>query len=127
MKEIVAEWIAKAEGDWAVAEREWRVRKLPNFDAVCFHAQQCAEKYLKARIRDAGEDPPRNHELLPLLDRAAALEPAWEPFRPDMAVLTEYAVKFRYPGEAATKDDARACIQALRRFRSAAREAFGLV
>ena len=48
MNGIVAEWIEKAEGDYRTAEREMRVRKAPNYDAVCFHAQQCAEKYLKA-------------------------------------------------------------------------------
>jgi hypothetical protein len=31
-------------------ERESRVRKNPSYDGICFHTQQCAEKYLKARI-----------------------------------------------------------------------------
>jgi len=48
MKPITAEWVAKAEGDFATLERESRVRKHPNYDGICFHAQQCAEKYLKA-------------------------------------------------------------------------------
>lgn len=46
MKPMTLEWVAKAEGDFAVMEREARVRKKPNYDAMCFHAQQCAEKYL---------------------------------------------------------------------------------
>ena len=50
MKPITQEWIDKAEGDWATLMREYRARKNPNYDAVCFHAQQCAEKYLKARL-----------------------------------------------------------------------------
>ena len=53
MKPMTLEWVAKAEGDFAVMEREARVRKKPNYDAVCFHAQQCAEKYLKARPCEA--------------------------------------------------------------------------
>jgi len=48
MNPSAQEWINKAEGDWATANRENQVRKNPNYDAVCFHAQQCAEKYLKA-------------------------------------------------------------------------------
>jgi HEPN domain-containing protein len=48
MKPLTSEWVEKAEGDFATAGREIRVRKTPNFDAVCFHAHQCAEKYLKA-------------------------------------------------------------------------------
>jgi hypothetical protein len=36
------EWVAKAEGDFTTMERESRARKAPNYDAICFHAQQCA-------------------------------------------------------------------------------------
>ena len=50
MKPITAEWISKAEGDFAMVERESRARKNPNFDGICFHAQQCAGKYLKPRL-----------------------------------------------------------------------------
>lgn len=53
MKPLTREWIEKAEGDFATASREIRVRKVPNYDAVCFHAQQCAEKYLKALLQEA--------------------------------------------------------------------------
>lgn len=48
MNPLSIEWINKAEGDYATAKREFRVRKLPNYDAVCFHSQQSAEKYIKA-------------------------------------------------------------------------------
>jgi HEPN domain-containing protein len=43
MNPLTLEWIEKAEGDFATAQREQRARKMPNYDAVCFHAQQCAE------------------------------------------------------------------------------------
>jgi len=52
MKPLTCEWVAKAEGDFATASREIRVRKSPNYDAVCFHAQQCAEKYIKALLQE---------------------------------------------------------------------------
>ena len=48
MRVEVKEWIQKAEGDYHSAQREYRARKNPNYDAACFHAQQCVEKYLKA-------------------------------------------------------------------------------
>jgi HEPN domain-containing protein len=48
MKPLTRDWIAKAEGDYASANREYRARKTPNYDSACFHAQQCIEKYLKA-------------------------------------------------------------------------------
>ena len=37
MNGVVKEWIDKAEGDFAVALREYRVRKNACHDAVCFH------------------------------------------------------------------------------------------
>lgn len=48
MNPLTLEWFDKAEGDLATASREIRARRKPNYDAVCFHAQQAAEKYLKA-------------------------------------------------------------------------------
>jgi HEPN domain-containing protein len=53
MKRITLEWVAKAEGDLHSCERECRSRKYPNYDSACFHAQQCVEKYLKARLQEA--------------------------------------------------------------------------
>lgn len=47
MNDGVREWVEKAEGDFCTALREYRARKNRNHDAVCFHAQQCVEKYLK--------------------------------------------------------------------------------
>jgi HEPN domain-containing protein len=37
MNRAVTEWVSKAEGDFATAEREIRARKRINYDAVCFH------------------------------------------------------------------------------------------
>jgi HEPN domain-containing protein len=59
MNGLVTEWVQKAQGDFNVARRELRVRRLPNYDACCFHAQQCAEKYLKAFLVSQEIDPPR--------------------------------------------------------------------
>ena len=44
MNEVIREWIEKAEGDFATANREMMVKDKPNYDAVCFHAQQCIDK-----------------------------------------------------------------------------------
>ena len=44
MKPLTREWVDKAEGDFVTVTREYRARKSPNYDAACFHAQQCAEK-----------------------------------------------------------------------------------
>jgi hypothetical protein len=54
MRLTTLEWISKAEDDWHVAQMSYRARKHPSYDAAVFHAQQCAEKYLKARLEKAG-------------------------------------------------------------------------
>ena len=53
MQALTSEWVTKAEGDFVTARRELRARVLPNYDAACFHAAQCAEKYFKARLQEA--------------------------------------------------------------------------
>jgi HEPN domain-containing protein len=54
MKASTVEWVEKAEVDWEVAQRAYRARKVALYDAACFHCQQCIEKYLKARLNEAG-------------------------------------------------------------------------
>jgi HEPN domain-containing protein len=48
-KEIVREWLAKANEDFEFARINLEERK-PFFAHICFHFQQAAEKYLKAYI-----------------------------------------------------------------------------
>ena len=62
MNEVVREWIDKAEGDYLTATREAQADP-PNYDAACFHAQQCIEKLLKAAVIAKGEIPPKTHDL----------------------------------------------------------------
>jgi HEPN domain-containing protein len=64
MRPTTLEWISKAEDDWHVAQMSYRARKHPSYDATVFHAQQCAEKYLKARLEEAGIAFSRTHDLL---------------------------------------------------------------
>ncbi|MCK6621531.1 MAG: HEPN domain-containing protein [Calditrichaceae bacterium] len=126
MKPITLEWVAKAEGDFAMLERESRARKNPNYDGICFHAQQCAEKYIKARLCEAGIEFKKIHDLVSLLDKVRGVEPMWETFRQHLAYLSGFAVSFRYPGESADKTMALDARKRCRLFRRAAREALGL-
>ena len=126
MKPIAAEWVAKAEADFATMERECRARKNPNYDGICFHAQQCAEKYLKARLCEADVSFGKIHDLVVLLEQVLVAEPEWETFREDLAYLSDFAVTFRYPGESADRESALDAQRRCRRFRNAARKALGL-
>ena len=122
MKPLTAEWIDKAENDFAVMERESRVRKHPAFDVVCFHAQQCVEKYLKARLCEADFEAGRLHDLVALLERVLACEPLWEVYRADCAYLSDFAVAYRYPGESSSREKSRDAVKRCRRFRLVARQ-----
>ena len=126
MLPITSEWVGKAEGDWTSAHLLYRARKYPNYDGSCFHAQQCAEKYLKARLEEAGVDFPRTHNLVHLLSLALTPEPSWTMLDLDVQNLTIHAVAIRYPGPSASRSDARDAIANCRSVRSAVRMALGL-
>ena len=106
MKPITAEWVDKAEGDFATVEQKARARKNPNYDGVCFHAQQCAEKYLKTLAVELDLPFLRTHDLVILLEQLLPVYPLWEVYRGDLAYLSEFAVSFRYPGESADRESA---------------------
>ena len=126
MKPLTEEWVSKAEGDFASANRELRARKAPNYDSACFHAQQCAEKYLKARLCEAGIVTEKTHNLLHLLDCCMPIEPLWEGLRTPLNVLNAYAVAFRYPGESADRTTARDAIQICKTVRETVRQSLEL-
>lgn len=126
MKPLTAEWVSKAEGDFNVMERESRVRKNPSYDGICFHAQQCAEKYLKARLCQAGIHFTKVHDLPSLLSQVLPSEPLWESYCADLAYLSDFAVHFRYPGESADRSTALRARSLCRSFRKAARQSLGL-
>ncbi|MBN1796029.1 MAG: HEPN domain-containing protein [Sedimentisphaerales bacterium] len=126
MKPITAEWIEKAEDDFAVMQREIKVQVAPAYDAVCFHAQQCAEKYLKACLCQADAQFGKIHDLVALLEYALDIEPDWEKYREDLAYLSDFSVSFRYPGESADHNSALEAVWRCEKFRNAARKSLGL-
>lgn len=126
MNPLTTEWIDKAEGDYATAERELRVTTSPNYDAVCFHAQQCIEKYLKARLQEAGIQFGRTHDLSMLLDSVLLVESNWDTMRADLQALTAFAVAYRYPGDSADENEAREDVIKCRSIRQIIRTALNL-
>ena len=122
MNGTVKEWVLKAEADFATAGRELQATVIPNYDAVCFHAQQCVEKYLKALLVFRGTAFPKTHEI-PVL--RALLPPK---LRPKLTAklqnrLTAYAVVLRYPGtgQDIPLAEARKAVAVARRVRREAR------
>jgi len=126
MKASTREWIAKAEEDFATSVTLARPRKRPLWAPVCFHAQQCVEKYLKARLNEASLPVARTHDLEQLLNQALPSEPLWAAFSPALKRLTDAAVLPRYPGNVFTKAEAQRALQTCKAFRKEARQSFGL-
>lgn len=120
MKSITKEWVEKAEGDLSVAIREMKARK-PVYDAVCFLAQQCIEKYLKALILEQGKVPPKTHDLVLLLNLISKKE-LFIQEKDKLSAMQSYAVAFRYPGEKATKANASNAVETAEKIRSVSRK-----
>ena len=125
MKPATREWVKKAENDFETALALMR-RKKVLADSVCFHCQQCAEKYLKARLEEAGRHVPRTHDCEALLNDLLPLEPLWAPWKKTLARLSDYAVRLRYPGISATKAEARRAVRDARAVRREVRLSLGL-
>ncbi len=126
MKQLTGEWVEKADQDFISAQREYRARSRPNYNAACFFAQQCIEKYIKARLQEANVEFGKIHDLTKLLDLVEPVEPLWQSYRPTFRPITAYAVDLRYPGENASKEEAQEAIKICRRFREVARQSLGL-
>lgn len=99
-------WMRLARQDLAAAERLHAESEHPA-RIVRFHAQQAAEKALKAAIVASGATPARTHDLEEL---AASLPRDWSVTEvgDDLSDLTDAAVEERYPGiaEVPTGEDA---------------------
>ena len=127
MKPSTREWVAKAEEDFLAAAALNRRRKKPHlWNVVAFHAQQSVEKYLKARIEEAGCIIPRTHDLVFVLGLVVPIEPLWSSWQNSFALLASYAVQSRYPGNSVRKEEAREALKICGSFRKEARSSLGL-
>lgn len=122
MKPATVEWVSKAEGDFATAGREIKARKMPNYDAVCFHCQQCVEKYLKAILQENDVPIPKIHFLLELLAMILKFDTSFEFLKADLDVLEEYSVRYRYPGMSAELDEAQSAYKSTKTVRTFIRQ-----
>jgi len=96
--ELVRQWLAKAEEDLGVAE--YLVSENTEyFSAAGFHAQQAAEKFLKAVFVHHQIEFPKTHDLGELLDLVSGADPALAVTLRNVITLNIYAVEARYPGD----------------------------
>lgn len=96
-KEQAQEWFNKAEEDRAVAEALLKDEVSAN--AVCFHSQQIAEKYLKGFLVFKESDFEKTHTLERLLESCAKINPEFLKLKEEAASLSAFYVETRYPGD----------------------------
>ncbi len=124
---LAGQWLTKADNDLTTAEHTLTLGEdCPN-DTVCFHAQQCVEKSVKALLVACAVDVPRLHDLGVLIDLLpAGVEVPIS--AEEQELLTDYATVTRYPGDwdPIGADEARAAVAVARRVHAAAAAILGL-
>ena len=98
-KELVREWLNKAEADYETALLLYKKKKKNLHYIIAFHCQQAVEKHLKALLICNKIDFPKTHDLIRLLDLIKTKDSFLNRLRKELNLLNPFAVGFRYPGE----------------------------
>jgi HEPN domain-containing protein len=119
---VLREWLVKADNDLLTATHTLTLGRECPTDTVCFHAQQCVEKYIKALLVFRATPFPKTHDLTVL---RVLLPPKLRPKldRKTRKQLTDYATVKRYPDAepAIPLTEARKAVAVARRVRREAR------
>jgi HEPN domain-containing protein/predicted nucleotidyltransferase len=125
MKPETQEWVTLAEGDWMAAQ--WQSQApSPVPHVICFLAQQCAEKYLKAFLEEHNIPFPRTHNLVELLNLSGGLLPELDPLRAALDELSRHGVLPRYPGTPLTPQQVADALRTAEQVRTVIRAKLGL-
>ena len=110
--DMVARWMEKAENDLRNATHTLTLQEDCPFDTVCFHAQQCVEKRLKAILLRFGADVPRTHDLRAILQMVPASS-GLDIDLSEILPLNRYSIEARYPGdwEPITREEAEDAVR----------------
>ncbi len=116
VRRLASDWLAKAATDLLVCERLLG-QGAALAEAVAFHAQQAAEKSLKALLVARQVEFPKTHDIERLLELVALGDGPLAEALADAAELTPFGVEYRYPGEYApvTAQTANACVSLARK------------
>lgn len=95
----VLEWLRFAEMDFVTANHLDKTLYPKPMEIICYHCQQCAEKYLKALIEYLGKEIEKTHDLGNLANSIEERIEVPHNVLVSCAKLTQYGVKIRYPQE----------------------------
>lgn len=123
------EWLDRAEADLLAAGKLLRTR--PRLLAIAvYHAQQAAEKALKAFLAAYNTPFRKTHDLEEVLRACIALEATFAQIQAEAILLAPYAVRFRYPDTGAPLEpplaEARAAVAAAERVLAFVRGQLGI-
>ena len=115
-------WVEKAEHDLRTAEHTFTLEEDCPFDTICFHAQQCAEKYLKALLVWKEIDFPKTHDLR-LLIQIVPADTGIAVSIKEVIALNRYTIEARYPGfwEPIDRKEAQKAVELAKQVRNAVR------
>lgn len=125
MKVITEEWLDKAEEDFKVSalKENWDNKF---YNTICFHSQQCVEKYLKAVLGEEDIEFEKTHDLELLLNKCKQKVPELSGERDNLIWLTQFSVEVRYPGFRASKSNSQKALQIAKKARHLLRRHLGL-
>ena len=128
MNDLISRWVAKAESDYRIARNLTQSKDVTRLaEAICFHYQQCAEKYVKALLLDQGKPVERQDTPMKVLYVESALVgPEFETYKADFDQLDYFGIDVLYPGRSASVEDIQPNAQAATRLRAFVRAKFGL-
>jgi HEPN domain-containing protein len=120
------QWLCYAEGDLLVAEHEMQ-RLSAVYHTVCFLCQSAAEKFLKGFLISRGWSLEKTHDIVELLAWCADYDAELAGMVAEGALLNEYIVAGRYPGDIASEQigeaEAKEALEATQRIRAQVRRA----
>ena len=97
--DLAKEWLRYAKSDLNTAKHMFNDVHPKETEISCYHAQQCAEKSLKACLITKETDPPYTHDLVELLRLCTGHETSFSTIQPYCVSLNPYGVQVRYPNE----------------------------
>lgn len=120
----VAQWLAYADEDLGLARHGLKMGNNAPYRLIAYHAQQCAEKHLKAYLVYHGIDFPYTHSISRLLELCGD-KANWIGELRGAEELTPFAITTRYPGEdeEVTKEEALQAIEIAAKVRDIIRNA----
>lgn len=97
--DVVKNWILKANNDLKTGKDEMETYE-PATDTICFHMQQCVEKYLKGYLVFHEVDFRKTHDIAELIELCKSISEKFEElYNMDADSLTVYAAEIRYPDD----------------------------